>query len=281
MLKGHHKFVSHCEFTSDGSYLATASGDRCLFLWDTQTRRRYAEFPRHNDAVNGCRFSSNDQWLISACSDTYLRLFDVQSRKILVWLPHSTGLHACAFTPGDTALVSGSWDGILNMYSLHDQGTRTEIKKRFDCGSAIWSCDTKDTILASTHGSHHMRVWDLETLRPLRQWMGHLRCRFAHHSSLLASSCHDSTVRLWDTRGRRPVGVLNQGGHEAWQVSFSATDWLLAASGCGDATVKVWEMRRLQCVATLQHGSGVYGCCFSRLGDLATGSLRGAVRLWH
>lgn len=106
-----------------------------------------------------------------------------------------------------------------------------------------WSPDA--TLLASTHGDHAVRVFDVANGGCLCTLVGHSRTpwtvKFHPHSNhVLASGSLDSEVRLWDARSGACLAChrMGDGMFAASSISFHSTGQLLAIS-CA-AGVYVW-----------------------------------------
>lgn len=76
VLAGHHARVRALEFSPEGGYLATASDDLSLRLWDLARDRELTE---QAGAVTAVRFSPDGATLVSAGEDGRLRLWDTAS----------------------------------------------------------------------------------------------------------------------------------------------------------------------------------------------------------
>lgn len=59
ILSGHSRSVLHCEFTPDGTVLATCSADKTVLLWNVATGELIRSLEGHTAEVTCCCFYEN------------------------------------------------------------------------------------------------------------------------------------------------------------------------------------------------------------------------------
>jgi WD40 repeat protein len=97
----------------------------------------------------------------------------------------------------------------------------------------------------------------------------------------LLSGSYDHTVRVWDVESGKPLHVLS--GHEDWVIDVDLSpDGRVALSGDDDGRVRLWDVEMGKSVHTMKgHEEGVTAVGLSRDGRqaLTTGVDR-TLRLW-
>jgi WD40 repeat protein len=116
---------------------------------------------------------------------------------------------------------------------------------------------------------------------------------FAPDGQTLASTSHDSTVKLWQVSDGTLLYTLH--GHTSWVSSLEGhtnTSWVrsltfapdgqILASALQDSTVKLWRVADGMLLQTLEeHIETVNSVAFASDGTtLASGSGDGTIRLW-
>jgi class 3 adenylate cyclase/GTPase SAR1 family protein len=104
---------------------------------------------------------------------------------------------------------------------------------------------------------------------------------FDRKGGTLASGSVDATVKLWDVDSGRPLRTLRGHNDLVYSVAFDRQGGTLA-SGSYDATVKLWDVASGRLFRTLEgHTDSVHAIAFSPDGALlASKSVDNTVRLW-
>lgn len=111
----HSQGVCDVAWTCDGSYLASASDDATIALWDVATGKPACKaFKGHTNYVFCADFSPRCNILASGSYDESLRIWDVRSGKCIRVIPaHSEPVTSVQFNGDGTVLATGSYDGLV------------------------------------------------------------------------------------------------------------------------------------------------------------------------
>ncbi|CAO3632865.1 unnamed protein product [Cunninghamella blakesleeana] len=116
-MTGHQKLVNHVSFSPDGRYIASASFDNSVKLWDGSTGKFIGNLRGHVGAVYQVCWSSDSRMLASCSKDTTIKIWDIKKMKIKVDLPgHLDEVFALDWSPGGDKMASGSKDKTLRIY---------------------------------------------------------------------------------------------------------------------------------------------------------------------
>ncbi|EIJ36593.1 hypothetical protein [Thiothrix nivea] len=193
-------------FNSDGSLLAASNYDNSILLWNSETGEQIGKpLKGHQNMVFGLQFI-NDQRLTSASSDNTVRLWDVATgvtRRVLQGHTAAVAGLALYADKGQRWLYSNSNDGTVKQWEADLPGQWLVDLPGAATASAI-SPDGKHLVVGLQDGG--MQVYALPDvgLKPdlqqeIKDAHGTFVLRFAFNKdgSLLASSSHDETAKIW------------------------------------------------------------------------------------
>jgi serine/threonine protein kinase len=162
--------ISAVAFAHDDSFVAAASLDRSVRLWDMPTgrfRRTLDGYPR---GVLGLAVSPAGGLLATADATGVLRLTDPERGKVsLKASAHAGSTRGLAFTALGNWLVSGGSDGVLRVWLTSKLIRVLTIPCHEPVQCVAVSLEGR---LAAGVGKH-VRVWDLSSGRQLSEIAGH------------------------------------------------------------------------------------------------------------
>jgi len=108
--------------SSNGRYLASASADKSVKLWDVTTGREIHTLTGHASDVSSIAFSPDSRWLASGSWDKTIKIWDVQTgREVRTLEGHTHHVYTVAFDSRGSWLASGSEDGTIKLWRLHQR----------------------------------------------------------------------------------------------------------------------------------------------------------------
>lgn len=123
-MTGHTKQVNHIMFSPNGYWLASASDDKSVRLFDGKTGKfvctlgkgRGKHTGMHINSVYRLSWSADSRLLISASADTTLKIWDIRQQKLLRDLPgHSDVVYGVDWSAGGRA-ASGGKDMVVKLW---------------------------------------------------------------------------------------------------------------------------------------------------------------------
>jgi target of rapamycin complex subunit LST8 len=81
-FQAHDDYLLKCLVSHDQKWVATASADKTIKLWNTTTWEVDRILAKHQRWVWDCVFSADSMYLVSASSDQSAKLWDLRSGEV-------------------------------------------------------------------------------------------------------------------------------------------------------------------------------------------------------
>ncbi|KAF2400562.1 hypothetical protein EJ06DRAFT_538063 [Trichodelitschia bisporula] len=128
-------------------YLASASDDSTVRLWDAGSGKTLQTLEGHSDYVRAVAFSPDGKQLASASDDSTVRLWDAASGKALQTLEgHSDAVNAVAFWPDGKQLASASYDLTVRLWDAGSGKALQTLKGQSDINAVAFWLDGKQIV---------------------------------------------------------------------------------------------------------------------------------------
>jgi WD40 repeat protein len=251
ILRGHADAVRSLAYSPDGLELATAGDDKTIALWNV-AQGKVEETLKHKAGVEAVAYSPDGTLLAAATAAGEIVLWDrgARTRRRSVQA-HAQGSRALAFLTEGNYLVTGGWDGSIQLIDCRGKGWMRWLGAR-----------TKDVIVADR--------------APV------LAVASGPRAPHVAAGSHDGSIALWDLNQRSaPAATLEQSGPAVFALAWAPENQTIA-SGDADGVIKLWDLTGLRQRAVLKgHEWSIYSLAFSLDGrTLLSGSADCTVRLW-
>lgn len=262
VIQGHWERISDVEFSPNGKYLATASGDE-FSIWNVSDGSKKGGSDWHRRAVNGVAFGPKSRYLYSASEDGQKMQFDVRKGK-----------------------SKQTWDSV-------SKAGMTDINV---------SPDGKTVVVSYIGGKKPVRIWDFKKGKVLVELKGHtkmvLTAVFSPDGKSVLTHALDDLVVLWDAKkGHRKFAIKvpdEYGDFDGVSFSPDGQQIITVGSGTGNAasTIRFWsakngaELRSFSAETRLDPENDDFEMPFSLAVHpsgkiIATGSSSGDIHLWN
>jgi Prp8 binding protein len=253
VLEGHKNAVLDLKFLQD-DVLVTASADKTLGAWDTNTGQRLKKCTAHTGIVNSVDVAQGGDVFCSASDDATVKLWDVRVSKggLTASLPHDYSVTSVAYGP-DNQVFTGGIDNWIHCWDVRQEQKVYSMKGHTDTITYL-SMHPKGTHLLSNSMDQTVRSWDI---RPFVQGSRHkktftgathnaekalLKCAWSGDGQMVSAGSADRMVHIWDELTAEELYLLPGHSGTVQTTIFHPTLSQQIASGSSDNTIYVGEL---------------------------------------
>ncbi|MCS7081243.1 MAG: serine/threonine protein kinase [Chloracidobacterium sp.] len=282
-LSGHEHVVKSLAYHGGGKWLASASGDGTIRLWDLTTNREVSVFNGHEYSVNAVAIAPDGLRLASGGADGTARIWTLWDAVEIASLGHRTAVRAVLFASSGRWLITACDIEVKIWDALRQRQIASFVGHIKTIDALALSPDGHT--LASGGADDTIHLWDLisKTERAMLRLPGHAPTSLAYlPDNYLASGGRDGRLCLWQETEAKPTHIVEAHDEAIRAIALSPSGgWLASADWNG--VVKLWTTSDLTNVATVEaHDGAAQALAFAPDGDcLASGGADALIKLWQ
>lgn len=295
-LTGQPGPINSLSYSENGKWLASASADGKLILWDMEKKSDPIILQQGGIVIHSVSISPDEHWLATGNGDGTVQLWNLETRKLRATLNGIPNRVLSVAFDKNSKLIAASGCaeysegqckfGQITIWKVADLKASNLIGHSDAINSLAFSPDNK--LLASGSEDGTIIFWktaDWTKSDPVRDRpSGVLTLTFSHNGKWLASAGMDGTVSIWDV-SKLPLSATSFKGHTlpVFALAFNKDDSLLA-SGSWDKTIIIWDVKSHQQVGNPLRGHSDYisSLAFSPDGKtLVSGGWDNTIVLWN
>lgn len=264
----HEGAVWDIKLSPNGKYVASASEDNTVKLWDLEKEELITTYQGHTAEVRSVAFSPDGSKIASASEDNTVKIWEIATGKLLHNLKgHHFWVTSAIFSPDGKKVISYSWDKTIKIWDTEQGNLLADLKGHTEKVNDI-AISPNGKKLASASADSTVKIWETETGKLLmnlaKEHSDEVRSvAFSPDGEEIISTSWDNKIIIWDSKTGKKNFTLLGHSNKVNDAQFSP-DGTKIISVSADKTIKIWEVKTGTLLKTLEgHKGNVFHAYFS------------------
>ncbi|HEV7486053.1 MAG TPA: caspase family protein [Thermoanaerobaculia bacterium] len=262
MQTGHTDVVKTIVYSPDGRLLASASYDKTVKIWSTESGKELRTFTLAGSGGPLCM--SGDGKLLATGDDSgSVSIWRLEDGTPLQTIKSGLPVNGLAFSSDGRLLAgvsekqgNGNTDNRLSIWNVLS-GQVTRAWQLPNTSRAVAFSPDNQTVVTEGDNKNDIVFFSVATGEVTRTLAGHTKLitglAFSSDGRTLASASWDGSVKIWDVARGVPRQTLEESYKRFYSVAFSPDDQtLVTVSDQSAGWVKVWRVSDGQLLSTLE-----------------------------
>jgi hypothetical protein len=262
----HKRDVTGLSFCDEGKWVASASYDQLILLWNGRTlSAQAAQTIKSPDLVRMIAVSHDGQMIASGHDDHKIRLWKRKDGSLLHTLDgHRSEVSCLDFSTDDRELLSGGDDESIRIWNLSSGKAKATFSKHPGALRLAAYINARSAISA---GGSTIQVWDISSRGLPRILVDNQRgitaASLSADHKLVAAAGLDRHIRIWDVAFGKQTADFGDNEGYVFDLCFSPDGRKLLSAGgfTGDSPTSatacyafVWDLQSMRCERVLARG---------------------------
>lgn len=282
----HLSSISSAVFSPDGKYVASASWDYTVKLWDAATGDSIRTLNGHTRQINMVQFSPDGTHIATASFDGTARIWEANTGACIKVLTHNDAMvYYCFYADGGKKLVTGTNEGTAHLWEVSSgRVLKSMVEPAGGINAMAVSPDGQSVV---TVGKDSVaKLWSLSSGKCVKTYNEVKSLSdavlFSPDGTLLASISDGTGIVVWDAASGSVYRELKAGGDSFISLSISP-DGKSLASGTANGSISIWDLKSGRLNETFVCGRmSIYALSFSpdKI-HMVSGGNDTALRIWN
>ncbi|KAL7128619.1 hypothetical protein ABFS83_13G007000 [Erythranthe nasuta] len=291
ILKEHNDEVWFLQFSHNGKYLASSSGDCLVIVWEVMADGHVSlkhKLSGHKKPVSYISWSPDNNQLLTCGVEEAIRRWDIASGECLqTYEKRGLGLVSCTWAPDGKSIFSGVSDKSISMWDLEGKELKCWRGQKTTMIADIGiTTDGKELITVCKETIILLFGWETKSEKIIVEDHPIISFALSEDKKFLLVSLLNEELHVWNIDGCTKL-VAKYKGHKRSRFvvrsCFGGLEQAFIASGSEDSQVYIWHRLSKELILTLAGHSATVNCVSWNPANpymLASASDDRTIRIW-